>query len=139
MHTFFEAVAAFFQPLTLWLAGFQGMLWGETSPYAALVVAFGLGGWAAWMAGRACARTWRSVAVLVFYLFLVGLATRFIHFALFGAPLLVVKHLLFDLAVVEMLGIAGYRATRTRQMVRQYGWRYVATGPFGWRLRDETD
>lgn len=136
MHAVFDTIALVMQPLTIWLATFNGVLWGETSPYAALFVTVGLGGWAAWMAGRACARTWRSLATLVFYLALVALATRFIHFSLFGTVLVSVKFFAFDFIVVEALGLAGYRVTRTRQMARQYGWRYVATGPLGWRLRD---
>lgn len=136
MHALFDAIAALLRPLTTWLGTFNGLFWGEASPYAALFVTVVLGGWAAWMAGRACARTWRSLATLVFYLFLVGLATRFIHFALFGTVLLSIKFFLFDLVVVEALGLAGYRITRTRQMARQYGWRYIAAGPFSWRVRD---
>jgi hypothetical protein len=137
MHAVLDGIAGFLAPLTLWLGPFSGVLWGETSPYAALFVTFLLGGWAAWMAGRACARTWRSLATLVFYLFLVGLATRFIHFSLFGTVLISFRYFVFDLAVVEALGLAGYRLTRTRQMARQYGWRYQAVGPFAWRPRDE--
>lgn len=136
MHALFEAIANALSPLTLWLGTFNGILWGETSPYAALFVTVVLGGWAAWMAGRACARTWRPIVTVVFYLVLVSLATRFIHFSLFGTVLLSFKHYLFDLAVVQALGIAGYRVTRTRQMARQYGWRYVAASPFSWRPRD---
>lgn len=136
MHALFEAIAHALSPLTVWLSAFNGILWGETSPYAALFVAFVLGGWAAWMAGRACARTWRPLGTVVFYLVLVSLATRFIHFTLFSAALLSFRYFVFDLAVVQALGLAGYRMTRTRQMARQYGWRYVATGPFGWRQRD---
>jgi hypothetical protein len=136
MHAVIDAFWLMLAPLTEWLSRFNDVLWGERSPYAALFALVVLGGWAAWTTGKACARTWRPAGTLVLYLFFVALAVRFVHFALFGAPLLVPIHFLVDLAVSELFGFAGYRATRARQMARQYGWRYVVSGPFDWRLRD---
>ena len=62
----------------------QGILYEEASVWQFLFVTCVLGGWAAWMTGRACAQTWRA-------LFEPGRlscwcsasASRFIHHALF--------------------------------------------------------
>jgi hypothetical protein len=34
-----------------------------------------------------------------------------------------------------VIGLLGFRYTRSRQMVTQYGWLYEPAGLFGWRER----
>jgi hypothetical protein len=97
-----------------------GLLY-EESLGAFLFVTVALGGGAAWLSGRAVAQTWRPWWHLVFYLAILALAMRFIHFALFGGTLLSAHYYAIDAATAIVIGFAGFRVTRTRQMVRQYG------------------
>ena len=80
-----------------------------------------LGGGAAWLAGRAIAQTWRPWWQAVLYMFLLGAAVRFIHFALFDGTLLSFPGYGLDTAVAVGCAALGFRITRTRQMARQYG------------------
>lgn len=100
-----------------------------------LLVTVVLAGGAAWLTGRAVARTWRSYLQLALYVLLLAAVTRFIHFALFHGPLLSGVGYLIDLGVLAALALTGFRVTRTNQMVTQYEWLYERTGPFGWRPR----
>lgn len=62
----------------------MGILY-ETNIGVFLILLCGLGGGAAWMTGRACANTWRPILVLLWFLFLLTLAIRFLTFALLKA------------------------------------------------------
>ncbi len=95
-----------------------------------------LAGGAAWLTGRAVARTWRPLWQLVLYVLLLTGFTRFIHYALFEGPLLSGAGYLIDAAVLGVLALLGFRVTRTNQMVTQYNWLYERTGPLSWRERD---
>lgn len=111
----------------------QGILYEEPSVWQFFFVTCLLGGWTAWRTGRACARAWGSYGLLIVYLLLLGLVVRFIHHALFEGTMLSPQYYLVDTAVLMIIGLLGYRATRTRQMVTQYPWLYEQSGPFGWR------
>jgi hypothetical protein len=50
-----------------------------------LLVTVAMGGGAAWLAGRAIAATWRPWWHIAFYMLLLALAVRFLHYALFDA------------------------------------------------------
>jgi hypothetical protein len=113
----------------------QGVLYEEPSAWLFILVTVVMGGWAAWMTGRACAITWRPAIVLALYLVVLAGAVRFIHMALFGGTLLSLHYYLIDLAVVEIIGAIGFRYTRVRQMAARYGWLFEAAGPFAWRRR----
>ena len=113
----------------------QGILYEEPSILLFLLVTCVMGGWAAWMTGRACATTWRPYPILAIYLTLLTVAVRFIHFALFEGTLTSLQYFLVDLVVVQAIGAIGYRVTRARQMVSKYRWLYVAAGPLGWSER----
>ena len=115
----------------------QGVLYEEPSFWLFALVTCVMGGWAAWMTGRAVAKTWGTVAQCVVYLMILGLAVRFIHFALFHGTLLSVHYYIVDTVVVGVIGLAGYRYTRVRQMTTQYRWLYERTGAFSWRERPE--
>jgi hypothetical protein len=52
---------------------------------------------------------------------ILGAAVRFIHFALFDGAFASIAAYGLDTAVVIAFFAAGFRAMRTRQMVRQYG------------------
>ncbi|MBX3536068.1 MAG: hypothetical protein KF735_00405 [Chelatococcus sp.] len=119
----------------------QGILYEEPSFWLFVLVTCIMGGWTAWMTGRAIAKTWGNVAKCVGYLMILGLGVRFIHFALFDGTLLSIHYYIVDTIVVCIIGLAGYRYTRTRQMTTQYRWLYERTGAFSWRERplDGTD
>lgn len=113
----------------------QGIVYEEPSAWLFLLVTVVMGGWAAWMTARSIALTWRTVWQCVAALLVVAGAVRFIHYALFEGTLLSLRYYLVDAAVILLIGLLGYRFTRTRQMTTQYRWLYERTGPFGWRER----
>ena len=100
-----------------------------------LLVSFLLGGGAAWLAGRAIAATWRPWWHVAFYMLVLGVAVRFLHFALFDATLLSLHYYLVDTGVCLGLGFLGFRAARAAQMATQYRWINVRTGVFSWGRR----
>jgi len=112
----------------------QGILY-EISFFTFALVTLLMGGWAAWMTGRAMAITWRPFAALLFYLLLLTGAVRFIHFALFEGTLLTLHYYLVDAVVLLAVGATGFRYYRARQMTSQYRWLYERTGPLTWRER----
>lgn len=113
----------------------HGILYEEKSVWLFLLVTCIMGGWAAWMTGKACASTWRPYGILVVYLAILTGAVRFIHFALFEGTLLSLHYYLVDFVVVQTIGAIGYRWTRVRQMVTKYRWLYAGAGPLAWRRR----
>ena len=100
-----------------------------------LLVTVVIGGGAAWLAGRAIAATWRPWWHVIFYMLVLGLAVRFIHFALFDATLLSPHYYLVDTAVCIGVGLLGFRTARAAQMATQYGWINLRTGAFTWARR----
>lgn len=113
----------------------QGILYEEGSIWQFILVTCLLGGWAAWMTGKACAQTWRPFAIFVFYMLLLGIAVRFIHHALFEGTMFSPYYYLIDTVVIFLIGALGFRFTRTRQMVRQYHWLYEQVSPLSWKER----
>ncbi len=113
----------------------QGILYEEPSIWLFLLVTVVMGGWAAWMTGRAMALTWRSFWQLIAYLLILAAAVRFIHFALFEGTLLSLHYYVIDAIVILGIGSLGYRYVRARQMTTQYRWLYERTGPLSWRER----
>ncbi len=99
------------------------------------LVTVAMGGGAAWLAGRAIAGAWRPWWHLVGFMLLLGLAVRFIHFALFGSKLLSLHYYLVDAAACVGFALLGFRLTRVGQMVERYKWINRRTSPFGWRRR----
>ncbi len=113
----------------------QGILYEEPSFWLFGLVTVLMGGWAAWMTGRAIAITWRRYWNLVLYLLLLAGVVRFIHYALFEGTLLSLQYYVVDAIVVLVIGSLGFRYYRARQMTTQYRWMYERTGPFSWRER----
>ena len=111
----------------------QGILYEEPSIWLFLLITVIMGGWAAWMTGRAIALTWRPFGALIAYLFILGAAVRFIHFALFGGTLLSAHYYIIDAIVLLIIGSLGFRYYRARMMTSQYRWLYERTGLFSWR------
>jgi hypothetical protein len=113
----------------------QGILYEEPSVWLFGLVTVLLGGWAAWMTGRAMAVTWRPYWQCFLYLLLLAGAVRFIHFALFGGTLRSLHYYTVDALVLLIIGSIGFRYTRVRQMTTQYRWLYERAGPLSWRER----
>src|SRR5215472_2801654 len=104
------------------------LFYEEDSLGVFLLLSVVLGGGAAWLAGRAIAATWRPWWHVIFYMLVLGLAVRFIHFALFDATLLSPHYYFVDAAICIGFGLLGFRAARTAQMATQYGWINERTG-----------
>jgi hypothetical protein len=97
-----------------------------------------IGGGAAWASGRAIAETWRPFRQVVLYIFMLGAAVRFAHFALFQGELLSIASYLADTLYLLAVGGLAWRLTRTRRMVTQYRWLYERSSPLTWRERSES-
>jgi hypothetical protein len=113
-----------------------GVLWSD-SPYGLftfILITLVLGGAGAWATGRAIAKNWRPLATLVPYMVFLTAAVRFLHYALYGEPLL--SPALFISALIWMIAVAalGYRAMRATQMATQYSWAYESSG-LNWRAK----
>lgn len=99
----------------------QGLLYEENSFGVFLLVTLVLGGAGAWLSGRAIALTWRPWWMAALAMLLLGAAVRFVHFALFDGTLVSPYFYAVDGAILIVIALAGFRATRRRQMARQYG------------------
>src|SRR5947209_18608555 len=113
----------------------SGILYEEDYIGLFLLVTIIMGGGAAWLAGRAIAATWRPWWHVAFYMLILGLAVRFIHFALFEGTLLSPQFYAVDALVCLIFGFLGYRVTRAAQMTTQYGWINSRAGPLRWSRR----
>ncbi|MDI6027893.1 hypothetical protein QBK99_17020 [Corticibacterium sp. UT-5YL-CI-8] len=113
----------------------SGILYEEPSIWQFFFVTCLLGGWAAWMTGRACAKTWRTYPYLVLYTLGLGVAVRFIHHALFDGTMFSPQYYVVDTVILLVLSTLGYRYTRTNQMVRQYHWLYEKASAFSWKAK----
>ncbi len=111
----------------------QGILHEEPSIWQFFFVTCLLGGWAAWMTGKACAQTWRPLLSLFLYLLGLGIAVRFIHHALFNGTMFSPQYYLVDTIVLMIVGFVGFQYTRTNQMVSQYHWLYERASVLSWK------
>ncbi len=93
-------------------------------------------GGAGFLTGHALARGWRPAWQVVLYSALLGLADRFLNYALFDGVLLSLSGYLIGTAVICGLGLLAYRLTRVGTMVAQYPWLYERAGLFAWREKD---
>ena len=114
-------------------------LYHNETPLPILFVTGLLGGGAAWLAGRAIAKTWRPMWHVAAYMALLGAAVRFVHFALFGADLLTFVSYVTDTLFLILIACLAWRVTRVTQMVTQYPWLYERVSPFSWRSREKAE
>jgi hypothetical protein len=105
----------------------------ERSLFVFFLATVFLGGSAATMTGRAIAMAWRPWWHVVFAMVVLGLAVRFIHFAVFRSTLLTLHYYLVDTAACLLFGLASFRITRVGQMVNGYRWINGRAGPLSWR------
>src|SRR5258705_13839112 len=92
-----------------------------------------MGGGAAWLAGRAIAQVWQPWWRVILPMLILGLAVRFIHYAVFRGTLMSLPHYVLDAAVCVGLGLLSFRLTRVGQMVTRYRWINEPAGRLGWR------
>jgi hypothetical protein len=111
--------------------------YSNESIFQVLFVTLGLGAGCALLAGRAIAVTWRSIWIAVIAMIPMGLAVRFVHFALFNETLLQPNTYLLETAILIAFACLSFQRTRALQMVKQYYWLYEPSGPLGWRLRQD--
>jgi len=115
------------------LVGYEAA--GPNGVYVFLLVTILLGGGAAWRTGQAVAQSWSPVWPLIGYTGLLAAAVRFLHFALFGGPLLSLTSYVVDFAILLALANLGHRAHRAREMTEQYAWAFEPAAPLSWRPR----
>ena len=84
-------------------------------------------GGAAFLMGRAIARTWRSVWWVGVYSCGLGAADRFLVYALFQGHLSSLSGYLVDTAAILVFGLFAYRITHVAVLVQQYPWLYKRT------------
>jgi hypothetical protein len=111
----------------------QGILYDDSSVFIFILVTIVLGGAAGYSTGKAIALTWRPGWHLIVSAIVLGVAVRFLHFALFGASFLTPHYYAIDTLLVLAAAGLGFRLTRVWQMTTRYRWLYRAAGPFGWR------
>ncbi|MEX2650058.1 MAG: DUF6867 family protein [Alphaproteobacteria bacterium] len=104
------------------------------SPLAVFIgVTVAIFGGASFMMGQALGANWRPAWQVVVYAFMLGVADRFFHNALFGGDMTSIHAYLVDAAVLVGIGLFAYRVTRVHRMVTQYPWLYAREGLFSWR------
>jgi len=113
----------------------QGILYEEPSFWLFALVTVAMGGWAAWRSGHALASTWKPAWMLVPYMALLGMAVRFIHFAMFHGTLFSLRYYLVDTAVVLVAAWLGWRAQRASAMARQYAFAFEKSSLLTWRRK----
>jgi len=92
-------------------------------------------GFAAFMTGHALAVTWKPAWHALVYASLLGLADRFLAYALFEASLLSASAYLIDTASLAAIALFAWRLGRARKMVAQYPWLYERAGLLSWRAK----
>ena len=70
----------------------------EDSAFHFVFVTLIMGGWAAWMTGKACASNWSRYPTLFIYLVILTAGVRFLHKAPFGGTLIAPYYFVVDLA-----------------------------------------
>ncbi len=109
----------------------MGLLY-DNSLAAFVIITLVLAGGAAWLTGRALARAWSPVGLLIFYMLLLALPARFFHWSLAGGTLLSLQFYVTDAIILIAIALLSYRISRTTQMVTQYPWLYRRTSPITW-------
>ena len=109
---------------------------GTTWPVFIGVTVILMGG-ASYMTGQALAGRWRPEWQILPYGALLGLADRFLVYALFDGELLSLSGYVVDTGLIGLIAFAAYRKTRARKMVTQYPWLYQRHGLFNWRERSD--
>ena len=92
-----------------------------------------ISGGAAMMTGRALADGWQPAWMVVAACLGLGIADRFLIYALFQGELLSLSGFVIHFLVLVALALLAWRITAVRKMVMQYPWRYERTSLFAYR------
>lgn len=111
----------------------HGILYEEANIWQFIFITVLLGGGAAWLTGKATAKTWRPFSALIVYMLGLGIGVRFIHHALFDGTMFSAQYYIVDTIILMIIGAIAYQYTRTNQMVTQYHWLYDRSSPLGWK------
>lgn len=111
----------------------QTILGSNPGVFIAMTVV--VAGFCAFMTGQAIAVTWRAKWQIYPYALLLGVADRFLVFAMFDGPLLSWTAYLSNSLVLIVIAELAFRYARADKMITQYPWLYERDGPFGWRAR----
>ena len=111
----------------------EAVLGNSPGVYLGLTVC--LMGFAAFMTGQATAVTWKPAWHCLAYALLLGLADRFLAYALFRGHLLSPAAYLIDTATLAAIALLAWRLGRARKMVSQYPWLYERAGWLSWRAK----
>jgi hypothetical protein len=111
----------------------EAVLGNSPGVYLGLTVC--LMGFAAFMTGQAIAVTWKPAWHCLAYALLLGLADRFLAYALFRGHLLSPAAYLIDTATLAAIALLAWRLGRARKMVSQYPWLYARAGWLSWRAK----
>lgn len=103
------------------------LLW-EVTFFEFVLVTLIIGGGMGYMIGRSTAITWSGWGLMAFYVLLLTIAVRFIHFSLFDGTFflpfdtasIAFHYALVDYVVLFLLAGVGRWRTRSSQMARQY-------------------
>jgi len=93
---------------------------GPSGLWVFLLVTVVMGGSTAYVSGKAIAETWRPAWQGIVYALVIGLAVRFIHFALFQEILVSGRNYAIDCVILVVATAIGYQRTRRHQMAQQY-------------------
>ncbi len=104
----------------------------DNSLTAFIVITLLLAGGAAWMTGRALARTWSTFWLVIVYMFLLTLPARFFHWSLADGTLLSLQLYITDAVILISIALVSYRLAFTTQMVTQYPWLYRRKHLLSW-------
>jgi len=104
---------------------------------AALLAKAVLGGAAAWITGRAVAKTWAPLWQLAIYTALLAVAVGLLGAMLGGPERLSLVIWTRDALALGAVALLGHRATRAAQMPAQYPWLFERSGPLSWRRKND--
>jgi Domain of unknown function (DUF6867) len=109
----------------------------EDSAFHFVFVTLIMGGWAAWMTGKACASNWSRYPTLFIYLVILTAGVRFLHKAPFGGTLIAPYYFVVDLIFIQLIGLLSFRLKLVNQMVGKYGWLFEKAGALNWTARSQ--
>lgn len=108
-----------------------------TSIWITLAITIVFAGGASWMMGQALAANWRPLWQLFPYALLLGLADRFVIYALFDGELGSLTGYIIDTCILTAIALIAFRVTRVHKMVTQYPWLFGQASPFVLRNKRE--
>jgi hypothetical protein len=113
----------------------SGIFWTDTDNGLFVFVLLTILGAAAAMAtGRALAKGWSPVWLILPAMAVLSAAVRFLHFSLFQEDLASLHYYLVTLAILLVVAWIAYKSMRAQQMATQYSWAYEKVG-LNWRPR----